>query len=499
MPITQSILDVAERHPGRVAIADRRERLDYAGLVADSRRTVAAVRTLGEGSRVRTIGEACGIPVTAFCLFSAFHTARLVAGLAGYRAVSAVIDPRWPIDHQAGAILSCGVSLVVADQTGLADALAARGWGGRIVSLPEFQRVAASAAPAEPPTARAGSEPFLLLFSSGTTHAPKAFVKTRYQYRQNFTVSSAHLEPLPGEATLAPGPVSYSLTLYAVIEALASGGSIHLADTADPRAAARRIPEEGVTRVVAVPALVRGLLAAARDGELAGLRLVVSGGANLTEETRRLFHDLLPNAQLISYYGAAEIGFIGDSRSGDGTLIDVYPGIGVRVASDAGEPLPAGEAGTVWVRAEACSDDYVAGTASEPLQVDGWASVHDQGSMAGGRLRLAGRAGDIITTGGHNVSLNEVERAFDGMPGLGVACAVAMPSAQLGHVVALVVEGEAPPKAELLSRARARLAPQFVPHRWFQVPRLQRTVGGKIRRGAVADQVAADGPEVVRL
>jgi long-chain acyl-CoA synthetase len=79
-----------------------------------------------------------------------------------------------------------------------------------------------------PHRARAtASEPFLMLFSSGTTSNPKAFIKTRQQYRDNVAVSSAHLEPLPDVASLAPGPVSYSLTLYAVVESLATGGSVH--------------------------------------------------------------------------------------------------------------------------------------------------------------------------------------------------------------------------------------------------------------------------------
>jgi acyl-CoA synthetase (AMP-forming)/AMP-acid ligase II len=110
------------------------------------------------------------------------------------------------------------------------------------------------------------------------------------------------------------------------------------------------------------------------------------------------------------------------------------------------------------------------------------------------------------------VALTEVERAFDGVPGLGAVCAVALPDPALGSVVALVIEDgeaaardasatgddgttdrEAPSatKESLRAHASAHLAPQFVPRRWYRVSVLPRTVGGKIRREATADIVRA--------
>ena len=354
-----------------------------------------------------------------------------------------------------------------------------------------------------------------MLFSSGTTSNPKAFIKTRQQYRDNVAVSSAYLEPFPEVATLAPGPVSYSLTLYAVIESLATGGSVHVADDFDPFTMGSRITDEAITRVVAVPAVVKALAEAARrtPESFHGLDLVVTGGANLPASIRSALADVLPDTRLISYYGAAEIGFIGDSRDGDGTWISIYDTIGVEVRDESGARLPDGEIGTVWIRAAACSDGYVTGTTDAQLRrPDGWATVGDQGRIENGLLQLAGRAGDIAITGGHKVSLPEVERAFDeydredprsGPGRLGEVCAIALPDDGLGSIVALVIEsgalgsgshagdGEstAPDKAALLDHARAELAPQFVPRRFYSLDRLPRTVGGKIRRHETVDLV----------
>lgn len=519
MPITQSILDVARQHPDRAAIAGEGGRLSYAELVEDSRRVFAVVDALhrAQDAPPSPAPETRGIPITAVSIDSAFHTSRIIAGLAGYRAVSATIDPRWPLEHRVNVIVTTGIGVVVSDAEDLAPALRERGWGGTIISLAEFlaaeQSVGDPDRPlAPPPTVRDGGEAFLLLFSSGTTSAPKGFLKTRDQYRANVAVSSAYLEPLPGVHTLAPGPVSYSLTLYALIECLATGGAAHMADAFDAIEMARRVSEEQITRVVAVPAVVQSLSdAARRDPDRFGsLELVVTGGANLSASLRASLTSVLPDVRLISYYGAAEIGFIGDSRGGDGTLISVYEGIGFEIRSDAGERLPDGEFGTLWIDAAACSDGYLAGTTDAVLRGDdGWATVHDQGRVVDGKLQLAGRAGDIVVTGGHKVALPEVERAFEGMPGLGAGagvgvgagagaaavCAIALPHPRLGSVVALVVEGGAdspvPGKDAMRAWVRERLAPQFVPRQWYRINALPRTVGGKIRRAETVALIEA--------
>lgn len=518
MPITSTILDVADSHPEQLALVGSGEALTYAELFEDSRSMFAVVDELHRAQSVppTPAPETEGIPITAISATSAFDTSRIIAGLAGYRAVSATIDPRWPMAHQLGIIRATGIGLVISDSTALAEALAASTWTGTVIGLADFRareaavaaKVTAPLAPAPPapaPTVRDASEPFLMLFSSGTTSNPKAFIKTRQQYRDNVAVSSAHLEPLPGVATLAPGPVSYSLTLYAVIESLATGGSMHVADEFDPITMGRRIAAEAITRVVAVPAVVRALAEAARrDPErFTELDLVVTGGANLPASIRNRLGEILPNTRLISYYGAAEIGFIGDSRDGDGTWITIYPSIGAQIRSESGGEVPEGEIGTLWIQAAACSYGYVTGTTDAVLRgQDGWASVDDQGRMVDGMLQLAGRAGDIAITGGHKVSLPEVERAFETYDNLGEVCAIALDDPALGSIIVLVIEtgpgtpgpvaGTARPiinKAALFNHARTHLAPQFVPRRIYRLEQLPRTVGGKIRRAETVDLI----------
>lgn len=507
MPITRTILEVAAEHPERLAIVGDHERLTYGELATDGARVRAAVEHLHASQSVvdrpTPAPEAQGIPITAISITDAFHTARIIAGLAGFRAVSATIDPRWPLEHQVGVIRKVGIGLVISESAELREGLAQAGWTGTIVTLAEYLALEDTLPPAGAPEVRDRGEAFLLLFSSGTTSAPKAFMRLRHEYRYNAKVSSHYLEANPGVATLAPGPLSYSLTLFALVECLYSGGTCHVADQFDVLRASRRIAEESITRVVAVPAVMQGLAAAAKrdSGRLASLELAVTGGANLPAQIREAFAAQLPHARLISYYGAAEIGFIGDSRDGDGTEIALYDGVEAEIRDASGRTLPEGEVGTLWIRVASTALGYVAATTDARLRgEDDWATVHDQGSLSDGRLSLAGRAGDIVVSGGHKIALPEIERAYLSLPGAEVCCAVGLPHDRLGAVVALVLEGDAvPSKTELLAHAREHLAPQFVPRRFYRIDRLPRTVGGKIRRAETAALVRDAGTETEGL
>ncbi|WP_164234043.1 class I adenylate-forming enzyme family protein [Microbacterium hydrocarbonoxydans] len=475
----------AAADPGRLALVGSDRSLTRAELLEDAARLSAGLDAL------RPEGSA-GRPVVALCLDAAFDVARLVVAAEYGDRIVCVLDPRWPASVRLALLLAAGADLLVTADDDLRAPLAEAGWTGRIARLDELRGAAASA-PVVPPA----DAPFLLLFSSGTTGAPKAFLKTRAQYAANIAASRAHLGAAEGVATFAPGALSFSLTLYALFEALGTGGRMHVADSLDELWLTGRVQEEGATRVVAVASALHALADAAdrHPDRYDGLDLVVTGGAALSPSVRSRLAASIPRAEVIAYLGAGELGFLGDSRSDD-PAITLYPHVEARIRDDDGRDVAPGGLGTLWVRSASCSDGYLPSTTTEPLtDAEGWATVHDQGRLRGRAFTFAGRRGDVITTGGHTVALGDVEQAFDGMPGLGAACAVALPHERLGTVIALVAEGAAPPKPALQAWAAERLAPASVPRRWYALPSLPRTASGKVRRTETA-ALLTDGPAV---
>lgn len=534
MTFTRTTIELATSDPDRLALASDGERLTYGDLRETSTRIRSGLEQLLD-TRHRdgrlpsaSDGETGGVPIIAVSLSRAIDVGRFVVGITSFRAIVAVLDPLWPLEHRLTTVQRVDAAIVITDDDDFEQALAGLepgAWHGSALSLEHFDALAAIAPVSAGPEVRPRDEPYLLLFTSGTTDLPKGFLRTRGSWDYNVEASRGPLFASPGVQTIAPGPVSYSLTLYALVEALATGGSLHLQSRFDATDAVRTIAQHGIARFVGVPSMLLALAAAARHEQpgagsaLDSLRWVITGGANQSQAIRDRFQEVAPHAHLRSYYGASEIGFIGYSDAGDGTRLTPFTRLEAEVRDDAGARVPDGEIGTLHIRVASQVERYLTATSGDRITGDdGWSSVGDLAALADGEIVLAGRAGDMAVTGGHKVSLPQVERALATVPGCEQCCAIALPDAALGSIVAIVVEGASvlerasggeptavagealgvgvvPPKAVMQRELRRLLPEQFVPRRYYRADRLPRTAGGKIRRAAVAELVAAGEAE----
>ena len=205
---------ITTEDPDRPAIVGRDARMTYGELHADSRRTSTALaHALADACATATSGAHPPLPpVIAICLSTAFDTARAVVAVEAGARILTVIDAHWPVALQMQLIVTTGAAAVITDVPTIRAALHSAGWSGLVIGLDDLARTPSPASThAE---ASADDAPFLMLTSSGTTGPPKAFLKTRRQYAANIDVSRDHLGARDGVATFAPGPLSYSLTLY---------------------------------------------------------------------------------------------------------------------------------------------------------------------------------------------------------------------------------------------------------------------------------------------
>jgi long-chain acyl-CoA synthetase len=122
--------------------------------------------------------------------------------------------------------------------------------------------------------------------------------------------------------------------------------------------------------------------------------------------------------------------------------------------------------------------------AASALSDDGWLHTGDRGHVdADGFLRVEGRIGDTIVTGGENVAAAEVEEALLSHPAVSDAGVVGAPDPEWGQVVTayLVVAGEVSDD-EILSHARERLAGYKLPKTVYRRDELPRNPAGKLLR-----------------
>jgi O-succinylbenzoic acid--CoA ligase len=168
----------------------------------------------------------------------------------------------------------------------------------------------------------------------------------------------------------------------------------------------------------------------------------------------------------------------GMTETGSGVVYDGRPldGVDVRVA-------PGDE---IHVRGPMLLRAYRDGT--DPKDAGGWFATGDLGEIdeSSGRLRVFGRRGDLIITGGENVWPEPVEAILAGQPGVADVAIVGRPDPEWGErVVAVVVPADpsAPPGLDALRAAvREQLGPWAAPRTIELVDAIPRTALGKVRR-----------------
>lgn len=325
-------------------------------------------------------------------------------------------------------------------------------------------------------------DPALLCYTSGTTGAPKGAVLSHANLAASAEALRLAWRWTPADRLVLSLPLFHIHGLgVGVNGTLAAGASAVLLERFDADEVLDAVAEHDATLFFGVPTMYVRLAASSRAGELARLRLCVSGSAALPAE----LHERLARAtgqRVLERYGMTETlmnvsnPYEGDRRPG--AVGRPLPGVEVRLAGgDPGEILLRGPNvfGGYWERTEATADAF---------DGDGWFRSGDIGSFdADGYLRIVGRAKELIISGGYNVYPREVEDVLRDHPGVADAAVVGVPSAEWGEVVtAYVVRAAAVEEDELLAFAAAQLAPYKRPRAVHWLDELPRNALGKVLR-----------------
>ena len=315
----------------------------------------------------------------------------------------------------------------------------------------------------------------LIAVTSGTSGAPRPVLRTAASWTSSFTPLTRLTGLTADDRVLLTGPLHATLHLFAALHTLALGAE--LTDRADTATAVHAVP-------AAFAALLRRLAANAP------LRVAVVAGSTKPDALAAAAADR--GIAVIEYYGAAELSFVGARRWPE--PLRPFPGAQVQIRDDA-PGLP----GRIWVRSPYLSTGYPAGsTGPLLLNRDGFATVGDLGEMLpDSGFRVLGRGDAAITTGGHTVLAEDIERVLGASPGVAAVAVVGVPHRDLGEIVTAVLQPK--PGADLSSLrrvAREQLRGPSLPRRWLVTDCLPRTPSGKIQRGTVAEAArsASDGP-----
>jgi long-chain acyl-CoA synthetase len=462
MPFLDKLQHWADERPHDTAVVVGSNRLTWVEL------RDAAAALLGDATATTVLAEPNSVRFVE----------RYAAAVAGERRC-AVLDPEWPapmIEDVTSRIVEAGTPA----GTDLVDG--------------------------EP------SSTFLIGLTSGTTSVPKAFTRSRRSWQASFEASIEFFDLRQDDRTLAPGPLSASLNLYALSECLFAGAAFHTLETFDVGAAHAAIAHDGITRLVLAPTALRLLSerGLAGDVDASGLRSIICAGSKLDARTLEAARRWAPHASIYEYYGASELSFVSGTRLAAGEPLDAggtgiglpFPGVELRILDDAGQAQPDGGQGNICVRSGMVSNGYLWGDDGQALRcLDGWYTVGDQGFLEEGILHILGRRSDMIITSAKNVYPHEVELALASVPGVDFAVAAGAPDDIRGQkVVAGVVPACGSVTAtQLRTGLDGLLARDKWPLQYYLLGELPLTDRGKVSRKIFLDWIKNHDPRAQLL
>ena len=183
-------------------------------------------------------------------------------------------------------------------------------------------------------------------------------------------------------------------------------------------------------------------------------------------------------------------------------IITTNPVDGERIAGTVGYALPGMEMrvvdGSVQIRGPHLFAGYwqMPDKTAESYTEDGWFITGDVGELADdGRLTLAGRAGDMIISGGYNVYPKEIELVIDETPGVDESAVIGVPHPDFGEgVVAVVAYEQGADRAAVDAAISARCGDELArfkhPKHVIPVASLPRNAMGKVQKAALRQEHA---------
>jgi fatty acid CoA ligase FadD36 len=347
--------------------------------------------------------------------------------------------------------------------------------------------------PGVPPAGRPeprGCEPAdgaaLVMYTSGTTGAPKGVPVTRSAIAACLDGLSAAWQWSPDDVLVHGLPLFHVHGLVlGVLGALRTGSP--LVHTGKPTPSAYAAAEG--TLFFGVPTVWSRIAADEESARaLRSARLLVSGSAALPGPTHEALRRLAGQGP-IERYGMTETLITLAQRAGDpprpGWVGRPIPGVESRVVTDDGAAVAVdGETiGELEVRGTTVFGGYLHGGAAGEFTPDGWFRTGDAAVVDGAEHRIIGRSrDDLISSGGYRIGAGEIEDALRGHPAVADAAVVGLPDDDLGQrIVAYVVVSGATDE-ELVGHVAARLSAHKRPREIRRVTDLPRNALGKVQK-----------------
>ena len=294
-------------------------------------------------------------------------------------------------------------------------------------------------------------DPFVIVYTSGTTSRPKGCVHTFNTYCAGSRALVGPFGYTESDVQFGPSPIAHTTGLVtSVLLPMLTGAATHVMAKWDPARGIDEIQRFGCTAAVTAPTFLHTLLSGydPQSHDLSSLRLWTCAGAPISGAVVERAGATLPNIKVLSLYGRSEnlvtttcsvTDDVSRALTSDGKAM---PGAEVRIVDDNGNEVSRGAEGDISYRGPAHMIEYL-GNPEETAALftkDGFSKSGDLGKMTDdGYVRVTGRTKDIVIRGGMNISVREIEDHLAHHPALRAFSVVGMPDERLGERVCCFV------------------------------------------------------------
>ena len=360
----------------------------------------------------------------------------------------------------------------------------------------------------------AGSDPFYILFTSGSTGEPKGVVITHANLSHFVAWMLAEQHFATGEETfLNQAPFSFDLSVMDLYLSLATGGTLfsitkdHVANLKSLYAA---FHVSGVTTWVSTPSFAQMCMIERTFTEtmLPNLRRFLFCGETLAPETAAQLLERFPQAEVWNTYGPTEATVATTSVRITREVVKKWsplpvgvamPGTRVVILDEKMERVSDGERGEIVIAGANVSPGYLGRddlTAKAFFTLDGEHAYRtgDWGRERETQIFFEGRMDSQVKVNGYRIELGDLEANLRALPE--IADAVVLPVEKQGRIdalaaiVVLAVEKAGSDfafTAQLKTRLCERLPAYMIPRKFLYVDAFPMTANGKADRRKLAE------------
>jgi fatty-acyl-CoA synthase len=345
------------------------------------------------------------------------------------------------------------------------------------------------------------TDPYLIVYTSGTTGRPKGAVLTQEAILWNAIISQHAHDFVPGDHILNMLPLFHVGGInIQMMPSFFVGATMTLHPAFDVDKAIRALEYEGITTTVCVPTVMKALLYHPDWGglKLPTLRLFNTGSTDVPVEIIEANHKR--GIPMVQVYGATETGPMAtyqkaaEAMATQGSIGRCGAHTQVRLMREDGTECEIGEPGEIWVKGPNNFSHYWRNPeATEAAIVDGWFRTGDVAYRdEKGLYWFADRVKHVVISGGENIYPAELERILGRIPGIVEAAVVGRVHPKWGEVpvAAVVRTPDGPSKEQILEAFVGQVARFKQPKDVVFLDALPRNTMGKVVAKDVRDLVA---------